>query len=82
MMAYSRVINNATEGTMSKSQSVETSAIRQALRAKFGARRYRITRDGEIRVYGPMTNATHIIGWRLFGHVSDYQTLCNLGLDS
>jgi len=72
---------------MSKSQSVEpsniaASAIRQALRAEFGARKYRITRDGEIQVYGPMTNATHIIGWRLYGHVSDQQTLCNLGLDS
>jgi hypothetical protein len=72
---------------MSKSQSLETSniaasAIRQALRREFGARQYRITRDGEIYVYGPMTNATHIIGWRLYGHVSDQQTLCNLGLDA
>lgn len=72
---------------MSKSKSVEprniaASAIRQALRREFGARQYRITRDGEIHVYGPMTNATHIIGWSLYGHVSDQQTLCNLGLDA
>jgi hypothetical protein len=68
---------------MSKSKSVERSninAIRQALRREFGDRQYRITRDGEIHVYGPMTNAEHIIGWRLYGHVCDKQSLYDLGL--
>jgi hypothetical protein len=71
---------------MSKSQSVETSniaasAIRQALRREFGARQYRITRDGEIHVYGQMPNSIET-GWWLYGHIDDQQTLCNLGLDA
>ena len=85
--ARGRSENGRKATIMSKSQSVETnnieaSAVRQALRAEFGARRYRITRNGEVHVYGPMTNAAHIVGWRLYGHVNDQQTLCNLGLDS
>ena len=66
-------------------KSIDTStiaAIREALRIEFGARNYRIKRNGEIHVYGPMTNATHIIGWSLYGHISDKQTRYNLGLDA
>jgi hypothetical protein len=85
--AMGRSENGRKATIMSKSQSVETSniaasAIRQALRREFGARKYRITSTGEIHVYGPMASATHIIGWSLYGHVSDQQTLCNLGLDA
>lgn len=71
---------------MSKTQSVETSniaasAIRQALRAEFGARRYRITKAGEIHAYGVMPNS-NTTGWWLYGWVGDTATMCRLGLDS
>lgn len=65
-----------------ETNNIAASAIRQALRREFGARKYRIARDGEIHVYGPMPNAPRIVGWRLYGHVSDQQTLCNLGVDT
>lgn len=53
-------------------------AIRNILRDRFGARQYRITRDGDIHVYGAMPN-TCIIGWSLFGHVESRDTLRRLG---
>ena len=70
---------------MSKSQSAETSnieasAIRQTLRAEFGARQYRITRDGEIHVHGTMPN-TNQVGWYLYGSIDNTETLARLGLD-
>jgi hypothetical protein len=54
-------------------------ALRRALRAEFGSRKYRVTSDNEVHVYGPMPNAAHIIGWRLYGYANDPQTLRNLG---
>lgn len=45
-------------------------AIRNILRNAFGARQYRITKDGEIHVHGVMPN-TNIPGWYLYGHVGD-----------
>jgi hypothetical protein len=50
---------------MSTITSASKIAIRHALRAMFGARRYRITRDGEIHAYGTMPNS-NITGWWLF----------------
>jgi hypothetical protein len=71
----------AKEATMSKSSTTPSiAAIRRALRAEFGARKYRITREGEVHVYGPMTNAEHIIGWALFGHLREKQLLLDLDL--
>jgi len=74
------------EATMSKTQSAETrniaaSAIRQALRAEFGARRYRITRNGEIHAWGKMPNA-NVVGWWLYGWIGDNSTLARLGIDA
>jgi hypothetical protein len=44
--------------------------IRKALRAKFGARRYRITRSGELHVYGVMPNSNSV-GWWFYCYVED-----------
>ena len=55
------------------------SNIRAALINEFGARQYRITRSGEIHVYGTMPN-TNQAGWYLFGCIDSAQTLSQLGL--
>lgn len=49
------------------------STIRKALRHVFGARKYRITRGGEIHVHGRMPN-TNQTGWYLFGRLGDAET--------
>ena len=49
-------------------------AIRAALRNAFGAGKYRITRDGEIHVYGQMPNSI-VTGWYLYGWMGDAQTI-------
>ena len=61
--------------------TISTTAIRSALREMFGARKYRITAEGEIHAYGTMPN-TNIDGWFVFGGVSDRDTLYRLGLAS
>lgn len=53
--------------------------IRAALINEFGARQYRITRDGEIHVYGTMPN-TNTVGWYLYGTIDSAETLARLGL--
>ena len=50
---------------------------RAALRNAFGAGKYRITRDGEIHVYGRMPNSTKT-GWYLYGWVGDAQTTARI----
>lgn len=45
-----------------------TAQLRKALRAKFGARRYRITAAGAVHVCGQMPN-TNQVGWYLLGYV-------------
>ncbi len=40
--------------------------IRAAIKAIFGAKNARVTRNGEIHVRGVMPN-TNIVGWYLFG---------------
>ena len=52
-------------------------AIRAALRNAFGDRKYRITRDGEIHVFGTMRN-TNQTGWYLFGYVGDAETAARI----
>ena len=47
--------------------------IRKTLRARFGARRYRITRDNEIHVCGRMPN-TNATGWYFFGFLGEKMT--------
>jgi len=71
---------------MATSKSAETSdiavsAIRQALRSMFGARRYRITREGEIHAWGVMPN-TNATGWWLYGWIGDETTMARLGIDA
>lgn len=51
--------------------------IRAALVAKFGARMYRITRDGEIHVRCVMPN-TNTTGWYLYGYVGSAETEARL----
>jgi hypothetical protein len=60
------------------STATETT-LRNALRAKFGARQYRITSEGEIHVHGEMPN-TNTIGWYLYGYVGALETEQRLGL--
>lgn len=55
-------------------------AIRQALRTKYGTRKYRIDADGTIHVYGRMPNAT-LTGWYLLGRIDSRETLQGLGLE-
>ena len=54
-----------------------TTAIRAALRNAFGAGKYRITRDGEIHVYGQMPNSI-VTGWYLYGWMGDTQTIARV----
>jgi hypothetical protein len=48
--------------------------IRAVLRRAFGAYKYRITRGGEIHVYGEMPNSV-VVGWYLYGSKDDAQTI-------
>ena len=52
-------------------------AIRRALIHAYGPRHYRITREGEIHVYGQMPN-TSAIGWYLYGYIDDPDTLARI----
>lgn len=56
---------------MSKTQ------IRAILRNAFGPRGYRITREGEIHIYGQMPN-TDQVGWYFFGHLDSAETLARI----
>lgn len=58
---------------------VTISTLRTALRTRFGARQYRITRDGDIHVHGTMPN-TNQTGWYLYGYVGARETEQRLGL--
>ena len=42
--------------------------LRTALREKYGPRCYRITRTGEVHIYGQMPR-TNIVGWWLMGDI-------------
>lgn len=53
------------------------SDYRQMLRENFGARQYRITRAGEIHVYGQMPSSIET-GWWLYGAVGDSETMSRL----
>jgi len=46
--------------------------LRAALRSKYGARCYRITRTGEVHIYGPAPHS-RVVCWWLMG---DLQTAC------
>ena len=52
--------------------------VRNSLRTLFGAHQYRITRAGEIHVYGRMPN-TNMVGWYLYGQMASSETLHRLG---
>lgn len=52
-------------------------AIRKALRNEFGDRCYRITRAGEIHVYGQMPNSI-VTGWYLYGWIDDAETILRI----
>ena len=42
--------------------------LRTALRAKYGARKYQITRDDEVYIYGVMPNS-QTVGWWSMGDI-------------
>lgn len=52
-------------------------AIRTALREAFGAGNYRITRNGEIHIYGHMPNSG-VVGWYLYGWMDDAETIARI----
>ena len=52
--------------------------LRDALRAKYGPRCYRITRTDEVHVYGPMPHS-QVVGWWLMGDISHAYTW--MGID-
>jgi hypothetical protein len=47
-------------------KNIPIKTLRAALRAKYGAGNYRITKDDEVHVYGLMPNA-RTVGWWLMG---------------
>ena len=49
-------------------KTISRKALRAALRAKFGARCYRITRTSEVYVYGLIPH-TRTAGWWLMGDI-------------
>jgi hypothetical protein len=53
--------------------------LRDALRVKYGPRCYRITRTGEVHIYGPMPNS-RVTGWWLMGDIDHAYT--RLGIDA
>lgn len=66
---------------MQKTNAQRIQAIRVALRAKYGARKYRIVGNSgseEIHVYGQMPNTT-ITGWWLMGDLVTAE--CWMGID-
>lgn len=50
---------------------------RDRLRRWCGAGKYRITRDGEIHIYGRMPGSI-VTGWYLYGWVGDPQTMARI----
>lgn len=64
-----------------ETSNIAASAVRQALRAEFGPRRYRITSKGEIHAYSQLPNSKDI-GWWLYGWVDDTATLARLGIEA
>lgn len=53
--------------------TISTNKARKILRTRFGARRYRITSEREIHVYGRMPN-TNVTGWYFFGFLGEKMT--------
>lgn len=51
--------------------------VRIALRNAYGDHMYRITRAGEIHVYGMLPNS-NTKGWWLFGDVSSAETIARI----
>jgi hypothetical protein len=69
---------NPRRETMSTKST--TSAIRQALRQRFGSHQYRITAVGAIHARGTMPN-TNAFGWYLYGRIDSAETLARLGIE-
>ena len=59
--------------------SVTVKALRDALRNKYGASKYKITATGDVHVLGYMPN-TSTRGWYLLGDVDDSILHHDLGL--
>lgn len=49
-------------------KEIPRETLRAALRAKYGAGRYRITQNDEVHVYGLMPNS-QTVGWWLMGDI-------------
>ena len=53
----------------SEAQADRLRILRAALRRRYGFGRHRITVAGEVHIYGPMPNASHVTGWWLLGDI-------------
>lgn len=73
------MVKNQAVKTNRKGNDMSTKQIRNALCKMFGARNFRITRDGEIHTKGVLPN-TGCEGWYVFGSVHDSVTMYQLGL--
>lgn len=60
-----------------ENEKKRTKAVRQALRDHFGKRNYKITRNGDIHVYGLMPNSI-VIGWWGLGNFKDAEIWLSL----
>jgi len=60
--------DNGLQNLMVQIKKISRTELRNALRTKYGPRNYRITRNGEVHVYGLMPNA-QIFRWWLMGDI-------------
>lgn len=59
-------MTNAYAAQIKFNTATKTNQLRSMLRRKFGDRKYRLTADGEVHVYGCMPNSI-VTGWYLLG---------------
>lgn len=57
---------------------MSSTKLRRALRAKFGSRKYRLTRDDYVHVYGRMPNS-NVTGWYVLGTRWGVETMIAMG---
>ena len=61
-------MTNAYAAQIKFNSNSKIAKLRELLRRNFGVRKYRITADGEVHVYGVMRNTSRT-GWYLLGYV-------------
>ena len=61
-------MTNAYAAQIKFNAAAKVAQLRKLLRRDFGARKYRLTADGEVHVHGVMQNTSQT-GWYLLGYV-------------